>query len=208
LFGYGPARVDTLPPPPPPPPAYVYAATDERPRGKRETELCESASTPDWLYFGASVVLTVGAITLDNEVKYDSSIFVRQLGPSSVGFFWGLTLSGGYLSIPKCTMDYAGGYPPEGDVRVVWPMAVAFAVLAGITAPILVATENGVPSPSWTDGEREMRVGLASGFGVLGTLVPYLLPPRTWSAARELEHLRAGTTADGRGGFVSWSVRF
>ena len=200
--------MDSLPPPPPPAPAYVYAATDERPRGKRETELCETASTPDWLYFGAGVLLTAGAVTLDNEVKYASSIYVRQLGPSAVGLTWGFTLSGGYLSIPKCSMDYVGSYPPEGNVRAAWPMAVAFAMLAGITAPVLVATEIGVPSPLWDNGERVTRVVLASGFGVAGALLPYALPPKTWRGAKELEHLRAGTTADGRGGFVSWSVRF
>jgi hypothetical protein len=186
----------------------VYAATDERPRGKRETELCESASTPDWMYFGAGIVLLAGSITLDTEVKYSSSIDVRQLGPSAVGLTWGFTLSGGYLSIPKCSMDYVGGSPPEGNVRTAWPMALAFAALAGISAPLLAATEIGVPSPSWSDGERVTRVFLASGFGVAGALLPYALPPKTWRAAKELEHLRAGTTADGRGGFVSWSVRF
>jgi hypothetical protein len=200
--------VDTPPPPPPPPPAYVYAATDERPRGPREIELCAKASTPDWLYFGAGVVLMAGAITLDNEVKYASSIYVRQLGPSSVGLTWGFTLGGGYLSIPKCSMDYVGSPPPEGDVRVSWPVAVAFAALAGVTAPVIVATENGVESPFWTDGERAMRVVLASGFGVAGALLPYALPPKTWRAYKELRHLRAGTTEDGKGAFVSWGVRF
>ena len=36
-----------------------------------------------------------------------------------------------------------------------------------------------------------------SGFG--GALLPYLLPPSTWAASRELEKIRVGT--DGRGGF-------
>ena len=200
--------VDAPPPPPPPPPAYVYAATDERPRGPRETELCAKASTPDWLYLGSGVLLTALAIKLDNTVEDSNSIFVRQLGPSSVGLTWGFTLGGGYLSIPKCSMDYVQSPPPEGDVRVAWPMAVAFAAIAGITAPILVGVENGSPSPSWDNGERVTRVVLASAFGVGGALLPDLLPPKTWRAARELEHLRAGATGDGRGGFVSWSVRF
>jgi len=173
-FGYRRAApVDTLPPPPPPQPAYVYAATDERPRGQRETELCAKASTPDWL-----------------------------------GLTWGFTLGGGYLSIPKCSMDYVQSRPPEGDVRVVWPMAVAFAALAGVTAPIIEATEIGAPSLTWSDGERVTRVVLSSGLGVAGALLPYLLPPKTWRAARELERIRAGATADGRGAFVSWGVRF
>jgi hypothetical protein len=200
--------VDTPPPPPPPPPAYVYAATDERPRGPRETELCAKASKPDWLYLGTGLLLTVAAITLDNEVKYDHSIFVRQLGPSSVGLSWGFMLGGGYLSLPKCSMDYVPSVPPEGDVRATWPMAVAFAALAAVTAPVIVAVENGSPNPAWTDGERVTRVVLASGFGVAGALIPYLLPPKTWRAVRELQRLRAGATEDGRGGFVSWGVRF
>jgi len=208
-FGYRRAApVDTLPPPPPPQPAYVYAATDERPRGQRETELCAKASTPDWLYFGSGILLTAAAITLDNEVKYNNSILVRQLGPASVGLTWGFTLGGGYLSIPKCSMDYVQSRPPEGDVRVVWPMAVAFAALAGVTAPIIEATEIGAPSLTWSDGERVTRVVLSSGLGVAGALLPYLLPPKTWRAARELERIRAGATADGRGAFVSWGVRF
>ncbi len=200
--------MDTPPPPPPPQPAYVYAATDERPRGAEETALCAKASTPDWLYVGTGVVLTALSITLDNEVKYDHSIFVRHLGPATVGLTWGFTLGGGYLSIPKCSMDYVQSRPPEGDVRVAWPMAVAFAALAGVTAPIIEATEIGGPSPVWTDGERVTRVVLSSGFGVAGALLPYLLPPKTWRAARELERLRAGATPDGRGAFVSWGVRF
>ena len=35
-----------------------------------------------------------------------------------------------------------------------------------------------------------VTAGLA---GFAGALIPYLLPPTTWSAARELEHIRAGT---------------
>ena len=200
--------MDAPPPPPPPPPAYVYAATDERPRGAHETELCAKASTPDWLYLGAGVLLTAAAITLDNDVKYNNSQFIRQLGPSSVGLTWGFTLGGGYLSIPKCSMDFVPSLPPEGDVRATWPMATAFAVLAGLTAPVIVAVENGAPSPFWDNGERVSRVLLASGFGVAGSLLPYLIPPRTWSASRELQRLRAGATQDGRGVFVSYGIRF
>ena len=37
-----------------------------------------------------------------------------------------------------------------------------------------------------------------AGFG--GALLPYLLPPSTWAAARELDHLRFG--ADARGNVV------
>ena len=202
--------MDALPPPPPsPPPAYVYAATDERPVGPRETELCAKASHPDWLYVGSGLVLTVAAITLDNELKVDTQhSFARQLGPASVGLTWGFTLGGGYLSLPKCSPDWVPSSPPEGSVRAAWPMAVAFAALAGLTAPLIEATEIGSPLAGWTDADRVARVALASGFGVAGALIPYLLPPKTWRAARELERLRAGATADGHGAFVSWGVRF
>jgi hypothetical protein len=49
-----------------------------------------------------------------------------------------------------------------------------------------------------------MHIVVAGVAGVAGAFLPYLLPPRTWAAARELEHLRV--EVDGRGdpflGFV------
>ncbi len=200
--------MDALPPPPPPPPAYVYAATDERPRGPREIELCRKASKPDWLYLGGSLVLTAGAIVGDTFARNSGSEFVRDLGPSGVGLTWGIMLGGGYLSIPKCAPDYVQGPPPEGNARTDWEVAVAFAALAGLTAPLIVGTETGTIPVHWSDAERVGRLALASGFGIAGALLPYLLPPKTWRAAKELEHLRAGETEDGRGAFVSWRVRF
>jgi hypothetical protein len=107
--------------------------------------------------------------------------------------------------------------PREGDVRATWPLALSLALLAGVTAPIVngiaigtfcapPACQDGLPA-AWTTFEREMHVVAAgvSGFG--GALLPYLLPPRTWSAARDLDHLRMG--ADGRGNvFVGYSAAF
>jgi hypothetical protein len=51
-----------------------------------------------------------------------------------------------------------------------------------------------------------MRLILAGTGGALGALLPYLLPPKTWRAAKELEHLRAG--ADAHGAFVGYTIRF
>lgn len=42
----------------------------------------------------------------------------------------------------------------------------------------------------WPVAERSARVFVAAGAGVLGALFPYLLPPRTWSAAKEIERMR------------------
>src|SRR5271170_7921165 len=64
--------VDSTPPRPPPPSpapvpapsAYVYAATDERPRTPHEIELCKKASSTDWVYFLSGLVLTAGSIVL------------------------------------------------------------------------------------------------------------------------------------------------
>jgi hypothetical protein len=36
--------------------------------------------------------------------------------------------------------------------------------------------------------------------------LPYLLPPKTWRAARELEKIRAGATASGA--YLSYRVAF
>jgi hypothetical protein len=48
-----------------------------------------------------------------------------------------------------------------------------------------------------------VAAGLA-GFG--GALLPYLLPPRTFTAARELDRVRFGY--DGRNAFASYTVAF
>ena len=82
------AAVDSAPPPPPPsPPAYVYAATDERPRTPEEQKLCAKASDPDWLYLGALVALDAGAVVLDwdPDVQNSSSGVVRFTGPVALG---------------------------------------------------------------------------------------------------------------------------
>jgi hypothetical protein len=204
------ARVDSAPPPPAPPPSppYVYAATDERPRTKQEIDLCEKASSPDWLYFGSGLLLTGGSIALDTALRSSSSEGVRYLGPSAVGLTWGFTIGGGYLSLPKCSPDYVASHPPEGNVRTEWEIAFAFAALAGLTAPVIVATETGTIPERWSNAERIMRLGLSSVFAIGGALLPYALPPKTWRAAKELENLRGGPTEDGRGAYFSWRVRF
>ena len=92
-------------------------------------------------------------------------------------------------------------------MRATWPVALSLALLAGATAPIVngiaigtfcaaPACQGGLPA-DWSTFEREMHVVVAglSGFG--GALLPYLLPPSTLSAARELDRLRVG--ADGAG---------
>jgi hypothetical protein len=216
------AALDSAPPPPPPaPPAYVYAATDERPRTPEEQKLCAKASDPDWLYLGAGVVLTAGAIALDTWA-HNQPEGVRYLGPSAVGLTWGFLLGGGFLALPKCSPDYVTSAPPEGNVRTDLEVALIFAALAGLTAPVIVAVETGpgpqngyggspgaaTYQPPWSNTERVMHLVLASGFGIVGALLPYLVPPTTWRAAKQLEHLRASPTEDGRGAFVSWGVRF
>ena len=51
-----------------------------------------------------------------------------------------------------------------------------------------------------------MRLVLAGTGGAIGALLPYLLPPKTWRAKKELEHIRAGATA--HGGFVGYTLSF
>lgn len=54
--------------------------------------------------------------------------------------------------------------------------------------------------------ERTGRVFVAMGTGVLGALLPYALPPRTWAAKKEIERIRLGQTAGGA--FVSYTLSF
>jgi hypothetical protein len=201
--------VDAVPPPEPQASAYVFAAaTDERPRTPHEVELCAKASHPDWLYFAGIAAADVGSIFLDTTLKLHGDAGARYLGAGAVGLSFGWTLGGGYLALPKCAPDWVGSAPPEGDVRRDLPMALAFAGLAGIVSPFVVGIETGPIPVEWPREERQWRLVIGGITGITGALLPYLLPPQTWSAAKELEHLRAGPTPDGRGATVSWSVRF
>lgn len=194
-------------------PEYHRAPGQIYPRDRREFELCSSASHPDWVYLAALVALDAAGIAYGSSggVKYSDSSVVRFTGPVSIGLPWGATLGGAWLALPKCSLHWAGGAPPEGDAHSTWPLALSIALLAGATAPIVngIAIGNNLPL-SWSDEERVAHVVVAGVAGFAGALLPYLLPPRTWSAARELERLRLGVDASsGRSGvFVRYSVAF
>lgn len=185
----------------------MYAATDRAPRQTREIELCEKASHFDWQYTGAFALAFVGSIFADvGPLKLSKTPAVRLVGPGLVGFTWGGLLGGGYLSLPKCDPQWAWGPPPEGNVRTSWPLAAAIAIVAGATAPIMDYTFLGAVKPSWPVSERSARVVVASASGVLGALFPYVLSPRTWSAAKEIERIRVEGLPGGAQ--LSFSGRF
>jgi len=58
----------------------------------------------------------------------------------------------------------------------------------------------------WPVAERSGRIFVAGGGALLGALLPYVLPPRTWSGAQELQRIRAGVEKNT--GFVSYSLSF
>ncbi len=169
----------------------MYAATDIRPRQTKEIELCEKASHFDWQYTGAFALGFAASMYMNLDVlKHNGSAALRLLGPGLVGFTWGGVLGGGYLSLPKCDPLWAEGPPPEGNVRAQWPLATTIAIIAGVTAPIMDYTFLGPVKPFWPVGERTARVFVGAGAGVIGAFFPYLLPPRTWSAAKQIERMR------------------
>jgi hypothetical protein len=201
------------------PPAIVefapVAATDNYARNARERELCESASRPDWLYIAIPPVLVAVAIALDTQVfKYDWATFggtngspvVRGIGPALVGLTWGTALGSFYPSMPKCSPHFVNTIPPEGQVRTSWPVALAFAALAGATAPIIDYIAIGPVPDAWTDAERVSRIIIAGTFAFGAALIPYLIPPKTVRAARELVNLRA--TVSAQSSFVSYTFHF
>jgi hypothetical protein len=216
------AALDTLPPAPPaqPPAAVAVVSTpalsapgDISPRGRREEELCATASRPDWLYLGALVVLDVGAIGFGSNgaVKYSDNFFLRYGAPFAIGLTWGATVGGAWLALPKCSPSGVGEAPPEGGVRETWPLALAFALFAGATAPVVNGIAVGDLPVTWSTEEREAHVITAAVAGFAGALLPYLVPPRTWSAARELERLRLGvgpTARGGAAGFIGYALQF
>ena len=193
-----PVATGTRPPP---------AATDLYPRDAEERRLCEKASTPDWLYMAIPPVLVAGAIVLDSQgLKFQENAFLRTLGPASVGLTWGFMVGGTYLALPKCSPTYVSTIPVEGDVRASWPMAFALAMFAGATAPVIVGIETGPLPLSWTTVERSMRLVTAGVVAFGSALLPYLLPPKTWRAMKQLQDIRAGATKDGF--FVSVGLTF
>lgn len=204
--------MDALPPPAPPaaeaaPAPIAYAATDIRPRQKREIELCEKASHADWLYLGGLVALDVASIYVHTQyAKFSDSQAFRLAGPSLVGLTWGATVSGIYLSLPKCAPEWAYGTPPEGNVRASWPAVLSLALLGGVTAPVVVWIETGPIPYDWNVRERSFNFILPAITGFAGALVPYLLPPKTWRAAKEIERIRLEATDTGA--FVGYRVAF
>lgn len=189
------------------PPAYVYAATDYRPRQPREIELCARASRFDWMYTGTAILGLGASIYFNTQhLKHSESGPIRMIGPGSAGFFWGMFLSGGYLSLPKCDPLWAYGAPPEGDVRASWPMAAAISLIATATAPVMDYAFLGPVKLDWAVSERSARVFVAMGSGLVGSLLPYVLPPKTWAAAKEIEKIRLGGVAGGP--FVSYGFVF
>ena len=188
-------------------PPYVYAATDIRPRQAKEIELCERASHFDWVYTGAFALLYVGSVWMNIDyLKQTSTASVRMIGPVLEGFTWGGFLSGAYLSLPKCDPLWAQSPPVEGNVRAAWPIATAIGLLAGITSPILDYVWLGQVKVGWAVEERSARIFVAGAFGVIGSLFPYVVPPRTWAAAKQIEHLRVDGYRDGAG--LSYRVQF
>ena len=209
------APLDALPPAPltasptVSPAAYVYAPGDIAPRGERERELCASASHPDWLYLGGLLVADAAAVWFDSTdtVKVSGSLALRMTGPALLGLAWGATVGGAWLALPKCSPGWVDAPPREGNVREAWPLALSLAILAGATAPIVNGIAVGDLPQSWTTLERQMHL-VAAGVAAFGSaLLPYLLPPRTWSAAREIDRIRFA--ADGRGGaFLGYEATF
>ena len=78
--------------------------------------------------------------------------------------------------------------------------------MAEVTAPAIDYIFLGAVPMSWSDTERSTRLFLAMGTGLVGSLVPYVLPPKTWSAKKEIDRIRLGEVAGGP--FVSYGFVF
>lgn len=215
-------------PPLPPPPGLVrpyVAPTELGPRNAEERELCERAEHTDWLYLSVLLAANVGSIfvegytwdaavggapvTPDNPqglVHHAAPFAQRMLGPTLIGLSWGALTGGGWLAFPKCSINWVRSAPVEGDVRSTVPIAIALAILGGATAPVILGTVDqysGHPPPDALS-ERVGRLVWAGGMGVVGALLPYALPPKTWRAARELQKIRLSMEPTG----ASVGVRF
>ncbi len=205
--------------PPPPPAAYAYAILGNiYPVGDRERQLCDTASTPDYIYIGSLVVLDVASVWFSTSipVKYSQNQPLRYFGTGIAALTLGATFTGTYLALPKCDPHWVTYAPREGDVHVSWPLAVSIGLISGVIAAGAYGVElgqqvyyqfpNGGPLLTWSTEERAGHVLLAGLAGFGGSFLPYLLPPKTWRAARELANIRAGVSSNG--GFLGYSFSF
>ncbi len=193
--------------PPKDPVPYVYAAGEYRAQPGRDEEFCRAASHTDWLYITGTLVLDGAWIAADaNYFRFRDEPGVRLIGPSVMGLFWGATLGGALLSRPQCDPGVIHWAPPEGNIHTELPLVFAVALASLATAPLLARLEQGAIRPEWPVWERAWSTVLpmATGFG--GTFLPFLLPPRTYRAAQELQNLRIGV--DPRGATLGWGFAF
>jgi hypothetical protein len=188
----------------------ALAPGDIYPRDAHERELCARASYPDWYYLEGLAALDVAAILFSSldvvNVKGWGS-YPSLVGPLVLGTAWGMTVGGAWLALPKCSPSWVSEPGRDGDVRETWPLAISLALLAGATAPVLnaiVVGSNSLPQ-EWSTLERELHVIAAGLAGFGGAFLPYLIPPRTWRASRELERIRFGV---GVNGSVFFAYRF
>jgi len=210
------------PPQPPAAPGDIY------PRGDRERDLCRKASHPDWVYLAGLVAADAAAIYYGSrrslEIAHPFShaspafgpatfktgdVLVRLTGPAAIGLAWGATVSGVWLALPKCSLEWVGESPREGAVRESWPLNLAFALLAGATAPIVNAIASnsyGSQPLGWSDAERELHIITAGVFGFGGAFLPLLFPPATTAAAREIDKIRL--SGDGRSLYIGYATTF
>ncbi len=183
---------------PPEPPPYIYAASDIHPRTTREIELCDTASHFDWQYSGTLLAMTATAAWANIQpLKNADQPSLRLLGPSILGLTWGSFLTGTFLSFPKCDPNWVAPGGPEGNVRVQWPIQLVITILAGASAPFMDWSFLGPIKTAWSVPERSGRTAVAVAGGLIGSLLPYLLPPATWRAKKEIEKLRVEGTLGG-----------
>ncbi len=185
------------------PPSPYVVAHDRW--SSKAAELCEKASHFDYMYLGTFVALDVGTLLVDPfYVKGKDSLFLRIAAPAAFGLSWGATLGSLPLVTPQCEWP---GTPrvrgPESTRHDHLAMMIALAGLAGASAPFIVGLATG-PLPrdhfttgyayKWPVSERSGRLIAAGVGGALGTLLPYLLPPKPFSAIKELRELEVTTS--------------
>ncbi len=193
-------------------PPFAYVESDMGARNAVEKRLCERADRTDWLYIGGTLAANAASIGADvTLVNGSTKPGVRLVGASLVGLTWGAALGGVYLSLPKCDPTWISHPTVEGAVRSEWPVALSVAALASITAPIIVCLEQGTCAPNtrtdYGPDERALRVLLPMSLSFVGALVPYVLRPSTYRAAKELERLRVETDGTSSS-YVRYTVRF